>query len=89
MAIAPEWRPRELQGVVRNVSTGGLMGEFALQVVGGSGLDLLLHPGRALVDVEARIVWTASSNGMIRHGCVFPEPKEESFAVGLFVGGST
>ena len=73
--------------MVRNVSTGGLMAEFALQVVGGSGLDLLLQPGHALVDVEARIVWTASSNGMIRHGCVFPEPKEESFAVGLFVGG--
>ncbi len=88
IAVAPHWPPNDLQGMVRNVGAGGLMAEFPLQMIQGSTVDLLLQTRRGLVNVAARIVWTAPSNGMVRHGCAFPVPKDESFAVGLFVGGS-
>ncbi|HXZ43432.1 MAG TPA: PilZ domain-containing protein [archaeon] len=79
----------ELAGRVRNVGAGGLMAEFPRQLIQDSTVDLLLQTGRGHVSVAARIVWVAPANGTVRHGCAFSEPKEESFAVGLFVGGSS
>jgi hypothetical protein len=79
----------ELAGMVRNVGAGGLMAEFPRQLIQDSAVDLLLQTRRGHVSVAARIVWVAPANGTVRHGCAFSEPKEESFAVGLFVGGSS
>jgi hypothetical protein len=86
MALSPLG---ELAGMVRNVGAGGLMAEFPGQLTQGSTVDLLLQTRRGHVSVAARIVWVAPANGTVRHGCAFSEPKEESFAVGLFVGGSS
>ncbi len=88
IALLPQGMPHELHGTVRNVGAGGMMAEFPLPLVPGRTVELRLHTRRGLVTVAARIDWTAPANGTVRHGCAFPEPKEESFAVGLFVGGS-
>jgi hypothetical protein len=89
IALVPAGPPGELTGMVRNVGAGGLMAEFPRQLTQGSTVELLLRTRRGHVTVAARIVWVAPANGTVRHGCAFPEPKAESFAVELFVGGSS
>ncbi len=75
----------ELLGIVRNVSAGGMMVEFPVELVPGTGLDLALLTQNGPVEVEARTVWTTAIRGTVRHGLVFPQPKDSDFAVALHV----
>jgi CheY-like chemotaxis protein len=75
----------ELLGMVRNVSAGGMMVEFPVELVPGTGLDLALLTQNGPVEVEARTVWTAAGQGTVRHGLAFPQPKDYDFAVALHV----
>ena len=88
IALSSGGQTREFHGVVRNVGAGGLMAEFPALLGPGSVIDLLLQTRRGLMDLAARIVWSAASNGPVCHGLAFSLPRDESFAVGLFVGGS-
>ncbi len=64
------------------------MAEFPVQMVSGSTLGLTLQTPWGPLEVEGRVVWTAVAQGKVRHGVAFPEPKEQDFAVDLFVAGS-
>ncbi len=75
----------ELLGIVRNVSAGGMMVEFPVELVPGTGLDLALLTQNGPVEVEARTVWAAAGQGTVRHGLAFPQPKDYDFAVALHV----
>lgn len=76
----------EILGMVRNVSAGGLMVEFSVELVPGTALDLALLTHRGPLEVEARTVWTVISEGMVRHGFAFPQPKDHDFALRLSAG---
>lgn len=69
---SPGWCGRSPQG--------GLMVEFSVVVVRGSLLRLAVQTGLGPVEVEGRVVWTAATRGIIRHGLVFSAPKGPDFA---------
>ncbi len=77
-----------IRGTIRNVSAGGVMAEFPVEMVPGSSMDLVLQTRWGPLEVEGRVVWTTVSAGRIRHGVAFPEPKGRDFAVDLFVAES-
>ena len=82
---APQFREMALHGMVRSVGPGGLMVEFPVVVVRDSILCLALQTGLGPLEVEARVVWTATTRGAIRHGLAFPEPKGPDFAAELHI----
>lgn len=69
----------ELPGMVRHISVGGLMVEFPVEVVVGSVLFVVLQTRHGPLEVEGRVVWTTVTNGGIRHGLSFSEPKDPDF----------
>jgi hypothetical protein len=75
----------ELRGTVRNVSGGGLMAEFSIQVQHGSTVYLTLEAGEEPVPVEGRVLWVDDPGERIRHGVVFPDPKGYAFGLQLFL----
>jgi hypothetical protein len=75
----------ELRGTVRNVSGGGLMAEFTIQVQHGSTVYLTLEAGEGPVPVEGRVLWVDHPGERICHGVVFPEPKGYAFGLQLFL----
>lgn len=78
--------PREdIEGVVRNVSAGGLMAEFPVRLLPGSAIGLVLQRRFGPLPLEGRVVWTSESGGTVRHGLAFPEPKWPGFAMDLFL----
>ena len=81
----PQLDHGEILGVVRNVSAGGLMVEFPVELGPGRAMDLALLTERGPLEVEARTVWTAIGGGTVRHGLAFPQPKERDFAAGLSI----
>ncbi len=76
-----------IPGVVRDVGCGGLMAEFPVLMVSGSTLGLELQTRWGPLQVEGRVVWTALAESIVRHGVAFLEPREEDFALDLFVAG--
>ncbi|HSB70807.1 MAG TPA: PilZ domain-containing protein [Candidatus Methylomirabilis sp.] len=77
-----------IHGTACNISCGGLMAEFPLQIVSGSILGLTLKTPWGPLGVEAKVVWTVVAEGTIRHGVVFSEPIAQDLAVDLFVVAS-
>jgi CheY-like chemotaxis protein len=77
-----------IKGVVRDISAGGLMAELPVQLAPGSAMALVLQTRRGPLDLKGRVVWTATSQDMVRHGFAFPEPKGQDFALNLFVAES-
>jgi len=69
-----------IEGVVRNISPGGFMVEFSVQMVPGSTVDLVLETQRGPLEVKGRVVWTSVIGDLVHHGCVFPVPKGPDFA---------
>jgi hypothetical protein len=47
-------------------------------------MALVLQTRRGPLDLKGRVVWTAASQDVVRHGFVFPEPKGQDFALNLF-----
>lgn len=85
---APQFREMVLRGMVRSVGPGGLMVEFPVVVVRDSVLRLALQTGLGPLEVEGRVMWTAATGNIVRHGLAFPEPKSPDFADGLDIGRS-
>lgn len=77
-----------IHGTAWNISCGGLMAEFPLQMVPGSMLGLTLKTPWGPLGLEAKVVWTVVAEGKIRHGVAFSEPIEQEMAVDLFVAAS-
>lgn len=78
---------REIPGRARDVGAGGLMAELPVNMGAGSAVGLLLQTRSGRRELEARVVWTAATEGTVRHGCAFPVPQSPDFAVELFIEG--
>jgi hypothetical protein len=76
-----------ISGVVRDVGCGGLMAEFPVLMVSGSTLGLELQTRWGPMQMDGKVVWTAVAEGIVRHGVAFAEPREEDFALDLFITG--
>lgn len=70
---------KELRGRVRNISAGGLMAEFPVEVVPRSTMALVLQSRRGPLEVEGKVMWTSATACKIRHGLAFPERKGPHF----------
>jgi hypothetical protein len=77
---------KEIAGMVRNVSGGGLIAEFPLEISSAAPVRLLLRTRRGPLEVEARVVWSTASKGTVRHGFAFTQPQDHDFAINLFIG---
>ena len=82
---AVQFPQREIEGVVRSISAGGLMAEFPVQMPPGGAVGLVLQTRHGPLTVEGRVVWTSATRGTVRHGFAFPEPKWPGFAMDLFL----
>jgi len=76
---------QDIAGTVRNVSVGGLIAEFPVQISSAAPVHLLLRTRRGPLDIEARVVWSAATKGTIRHGFAFTQPQDQDFAINLFI----
>ncbi len=76
---APQFQGTALPGTVRYLSEGGLMVEFPVELMRGTGVRVVLPTFQGLVEVEGTIVWTTAHGSVIRHGVAFPEPKGPDF----------
>ncbi len=81
----PQLREPELRGMVRNVSGGGLMAEFPVQIVPGTVMALVLQTRHGPLPVTGQIAWADPPGEAIRHGIAFSEPKDHDFALTLFL----
>ncbi len=78
----------ELRGTVRNVSGGGLMAEFPVQIEPESRVSLVLHTRRGPLPVTGHVAWADPPGEAIRHGIAFENPKGHDFARELFLSES-
>ena len=85
---APQFPGEALQGTVLNVSGGGMLAEFPVELVPGSTADFAIQTGRGPVEVEGKVVWTSVAESRVRHGVAFSEPRGHAFAMDLFLGES-
>ncbi len=83
---APQFPGEALRGMVLNVSGGGMLAEFPVELVPGSVADFVIQTRHGEQEVEGRVVWISIAKGRIRHGVAFPEPKGQAFAMDLFLG---
>lgn len=81
---APQFWETALRGTVRSVGPGGLMVELPVVVVRGSILRLAFQTGLGPLEVEGQVAWTAATEGTVRHGLAFPEPKSPGFGAELY-----
>ena len=75
----------QVRGVARNVGSGGMMVEFPVGLLPGSEILTELQTQRGPLELSGRVVWTSPTGNRIRHGMAFPEPKDQDFAVDLFL----
>ncbi len=85
IAQALQFPARKLHGMIRNVGRGGLMAEFAIQLVPGSLVGLSLHTRDGMREETGRVVWQKTTRGVVQHGFAFPTPKEQDFALDFFL----
>lgn len=78
----------ELQGTVRNISRGGLMAEFSVQIEAESPASLVLHTRQGPLPLKGHVVWADPPGNAIRHGIGFETPKDHDFATDLFLSES-
>lgn len=83
---AEQFPEKEIPGTVRNLGAGGLVAEFPVQMLPGTAVSLLLQTRRGPLEVEARVVWTFASGGIVRHGLAFIEPHSRDFAIDVYIG---
>jgi hypothetical protein len=81
----PQSGESQVRGITRNVGSGGMMVEFPVGVVPGSEIRTVLHTQRGPVDLAGRVVWTSATGDRVRYGVAFQEPKDQDFAVDLFL----
>ncbi len=88
VAQASQFPDRKLHGRIRNIGRGGLLAEFALQLVPGSRLEFSVVTSQGLHPETGRVVWASASGDVVRHGIAFLEPKGPSFGPELLFGDS-
>ncbi len=88
LARVPQFPGRDLRGIVRNISRGGLLAEFSVELVAGSQVELTLQTTRGALPETGRVVWAIASTDVVQHGIGFLEPKGPSFRPDLLFGGS-
>ncbi|HSC72224.1 MAG TPA: response regulator [Candidatus Methylomirabilis sp.] len=86
LARVPQFPGRDLRGIVRNVSRGGLLAEFPVELVLGSRVDLTLETPQGPLPETGRVVWAVAFGGVVRHGIGFLQPKGPSFRPDLLFG---
>ncbi len=87
-ARVPQFPGRDLQGIVRNLSRGGLLAEFPVELVPGSRVELTLETPQGPHPEAGRVVWASASGDVVRHGIGFLQPKGPGFPLELHLGGS-
>lgn len=75
----------EVRGTVRNVSAGGILAEFPVEMPPGRPVRVVLSSRHGPVEVEGKVVWVRGVGLGIHHGIAFPEPKARNFALDLFL----
>ncbi len=80
---AAQFGEPDLRGTVRNVSGGGLMAEFPVQIVPGTVMALVLQTRHGPLALTGQIAWADPPGNAIRHGVAFSEPKGHDFALTL------
>jgi hypothetical protein len=75
----------EIRGTVRNVSAGGILAEFPVEMPPGKPVRVVLSSRQGPVKVEGTVVWVRGVGLGIHHGIAFPEPKARDFALDLFL----
>jgi CheY-like chemotaxis protein len=88
LARVPQFPGRDLRGIVRNVSRGGLLAEFSVELVPGSQLELTLETPQGPHHETGRVVWESASSDVVHHGIAFLEPKGPGFRPDLLFGVS-
>ncbi len=86
LARVPQFPGRALRGLVRNVSRGGLLAEFPVELVLGSRVELTLATPQGPHPETGRVTWASASGDTVRHGIAFLEPKGPSFRPDLLFG---
>jgi hypothetical protein len=79
---------KDIAGMVRNVSVGGLIAEFPVQISSSAPVRLLLRTRRGPLEVEALVIWSDAIKGTVRHGFAFTQPQDPDFAINLFISES-
>ncbi len=75
----------KVQGTVRNVSAGGILAEFPQEMPPGRSVRVVLSSRLGRGGVGGGVVWVRGVGLGIHHGIAFPEPKNRSFALDLFL----
>ncbi len=88
LARVPQFPGRALRGIVRNISRGGLLAEFPVELVLGSRVELTLATPQGPHPETGRVAWAIASGDTVRHGIGFLEPKGPSFRPDLLFGVS-
>lgn len=83
---APQFGEAKLYGTARHIGAGGMMVELRVEVVRGSFMGVVLETRHGPVEVEAEVVWTSVTEGVVRHGLAFQDPKGHDFIADLFIG---
>jgi hypothetical protein len=66
--------------MVRSIGVGGILVEFPVEVLPGSTLRMTIQTALGPLELEGRVVWTAATRGVIRHGVAFSGPKRPELA---------
>jgi CheY-like chemotaxis protein len=77
-----------IEGMVRDISAGGFMAEFSIQMVPGNTVNLVLDTHRGALELKGRVVWNSVSGKVARHGFAFSQPKAPDFAASLLAAES-
>ena len=70
---------------VWTVSAGGLTMDLPVALATGTSVALVLQTRQGPLDLEGRIVWAHPTKDVVFHGLAFPEPKDQEFALDLFL----
>ena len=88
LARVRQFPGRDLRGMVRNISRGGLLAEFPVELVLGSRVDLTLETRQGPLPETGRVIWASAAGDLVRHGIGFLQPKGPSFRPELHFNGS-
>ena len=72
---APQFPGTRLRGIVRSLGIGSMLVEFPVEVLPGSVLRVTVQTAFGPLEIEGRVVWTAATGSIIRHGLAFPRAK--------------
>jgi hypothetical protein len=81
----PDRTGLELRGIALKVGAGGLEVDFPQAIPPGSTLRVLVKTQRDPIEADCRVVFATQTGATVRHGLAFPEPRDPSFAMDLYL----